>query len=251
MQLQTVTAYPVVLDVPGLIGFLGRVFGATETFRAIGSAGGYHAEVRIGDTQLWIGGGGPDVSWKGDPRPLAFHIYVPDTGAVYQGALDAGAESLQPPADREWGERTAHVKDPWGNCWYIATFRGANYFSEGAPTIQPFLQPLRAEPLIAFLSTAYGAVETGHAATPEGAILHTTLKIGNSALELIDAAGIYQPMPGMFYLYVDDADAVYSRAVACGAEAISAPADQSYGDRHGSVKDVAGNTWYIATRLPA
>jgi uncharacterized glyoxalase superfamily protein PhnB len=249
MELQSVTAYPVVHDVPALIDFLGRVFGATEIFRAIGSAGGYHAEVWIGDTQLWIGGGGADVSWKGDARPMAFHIYVPDTGAAYQRALDAGAESLQPPANQEWGERTAHVRDPWGNCWYIATFQGANYFSEGAPTIQPFLQPLRAEPVIAFLTRAFGAVETGRATSPEGVILHTTLKIGNSALELIDAAGIYQPMAGMFYLYVDDADAAYSRAVQCGGEAVSAPADQSYGDRQGSVKDAAGNTWYIATRL--
>jgi PhnB protein len=56
-------------------------------------------------------------------------------------------------------------------------------------------------------------------------------------------------MPGMFYLYVPDADAVYVRALGCGAEAISAPADQPYGDRNGVVKDIAGNTWYIATRL--
>ena len=106
-----------------------------------------------------------------------------------------------------------------------------------------------AEPVIAFLSAAFGAIEAGRAATPEGAILHSTVKIGNSAMELSDAAGIYQPMPGMFYLYVKDADAVYHTALASGAEAISAPADQPYGDRSGSVKDVAGNSWSIAMRL--
>jgi PhnB protein len=180
---------------------------------------------------------------------MAFHIYVPDADATYQRALDGGAESLQAPADQEWGERTANVKDPAGNCWYIATFKGENYFSDGAPTIQPYLQPLRAEPVIAFLASAFGATELGRAATPDGVILHTTLKIGNSALELSDAFGIYQPMPGMFYLYVPDADAVYLRALESGAEAISAPADQPYGDRTASVKDISGSTWYIATRL--
>jgi PhnB protein len=196
-----------------------------------------------------IGEGGPGLAWKGDARPMAFHIYVPDAGATYQLALDAGAESLQIPTDREWGERTANVKDSAGNYWYIATFRGENYFSDGAPTIQPFLQPLHCEPLIAFLTTAFGAIELGRAATPDGAILHTTLKIGNSSMELCDAQGIYQPMPGMFYLYVPDCDAVYCSAVESGAEAISPSADQPYGDRTASVKDVAGNIWYIAARL--
>ena len=249
MKTQTVTAYPVVHDVPALIAFLGHVFGAAEKLRAIGSAGGYHAEAQIGDTMLMIGGGGPDVAWKGDARPMAFHIYVPDTDATYQRALDAGGESLQAPADREWGERTANVKDPSGNCWYIATFQGENYFSDGAPTIQPFLQPLRAEPVIEFLTSAFGDAELGRASTPDGVILHTTLKIGNSAIELSDASGIYQPLPGMFYLDVANVDAVYGRALESGAESISAPADQTYGDRTGSVRDVAGNTWYIATRL--
>jgi PhnB protein len=249
MEPQTLTAYPVVQDVPALIAYLGQVFGATEKLRMIGSAGGYHTEAQIGDTMLMIGGGGPDVAWKGDARPMAFHIYVPDVDATYRSALDAGGESLQVPTNQEWGERTANVKDPAGNFWYIATFQGENYFSNGAPTIQPFLQPLRAEPVIEFLTSAFDATETGRAATPDGVILHTTLKLGNSSMELIDAAGIYQPMPGMFYLYVADADAIYARAVECGAEPISAPTDQPYGDRNGTVKDVAGNTWYIATRL--
>ena len=77
----------------------------------------------------------------------------------------------------------------------------------------------------------------------------STIKIGNSALELNDADGVYQPMPGMFYFYVEDADSIYTRAIECGAEAISAPVDHDYGDRSGCVKDVSGNTWYIATRL--
>jgi len=249
MEPQTVTAYPVVRDVPALIAFLGRVFGAAEKFRAIGSAGGYHTEVQIGDSMLMIGGGGPDVAWKGDARPMAFHIYVPDTDATYQRALDAGGESLQVPTNQDWGERTANVKDPAGNFWYIATFQGENYFSDGSPTIQPFLQPLRSEPVIAFLTAAFGADELGRAATPDGVILHTTLKIGNSSMELADANGIYQPMPGMFYLHVEDADAVYARALEAGAESISPPADQAYGDRTGSVKDASGSTWYIATCL--
>src|SRR3954454_22084416 len=154
MEQQTLTAYAVVLDVPALNRFLAKVFGAEETLRTVGSAGGFHTEVRIGDTQLMVGGGGEGVAWKGEARPMAFHIYVPDTDAAYQRALERDAQSLQAPAEQDWGERTANVKDPAGNNWYIATFHGENYFSEGAPTLQPFLQPAKAEPVIDFLVRA-------------------------------------------------------------------------------------------------
>ena len=51
---------------------------------------------------------------------------------------------------------------------------------------------------------------------------------------------------GSTYVYVDDADALYHRAVAAGATAMTPPTDQSYGDRVGSVKDSTGTIWYIA-----
>jgi len=49
---------------------------------------------------------------------------------------------------------------------------------------------------------------------------------------------------------VDDADAAYGRALACGAESVASPADQSYGHRTGAVRDSAGNSWYLAS-IPA
>lgn len=232
-------AYPVVRDAPGLIEFLKHTFGAIEEFRTVGSAGGIHCEMRIGDSRMMIGGG--------EPRPMAFHIYVPDVDATFQRALDAGAVALQALTDQEWGERTAQVKDPYGNNWYIATFQGENYFSQGAPTVQPYLHPVDAKPEIEFLELAFDARETGRATSPEGAILHTTLKIGDGALEITEAEGIYQPMPGMFYFYVPNVDESYKRALAAGATSISAPVDQSYGDRTAAVTDLIGNRWYLAT----
>jgi PhnB protein len=232
-----------------MIDFMTIVFDAEQTFRTHAS-GGYHCEARIGDCMMMIGGGGPDISWLGESRPMAFHIYVPDTDATYHRALAAGATSLQGPTNQPWGERTANVKDPFGNNWYIATFQGDNYYSDGAPTLQPYLHPVHSAPVIDFLMRAFDAEETGRATSPEGAILHTTVKIGDAAMEFFDAAGIYQPMPGMFYLYVPDVDVVYRRALEAGATSISEPVNQSYGDRSGGVKDAFGNKWYIATHLP-
>jgi len=56
-------------------------------------------------------------------------------------------------------------------------------------------------------------------------------------------------MNSMFYLYVPDVDSAYRRAVAAGATSSQEPADQPYGDRTASVKDIFGHQWYIATHI--
>ena len=55
------------------------------------------------------------------------------------------------------------------------------------------------------------------------------------------ARGEYQPMPGAIYLYVNDTDAVYERALQAGSTSLREPADQFYGDRSAGVKDPSGN----------
>lgn len=246
---RTVTPYPVARDAAGLIDFITQVFHAKEQIRSVGSAGGIHCELLLGDSMMMIGGGGPGLSWSGNDQPMAFHVYVPDTDATYQRALDRGAVSIQPPADHEYGERGASVRDYSGNHWYIATFRGDTYFRPDFPIVQPSLHPLRAEPVIQFLKRAFGATELGRYTTPQGVILHTTVKIGDSTIEMGEAHGPYQPMPGMFYLYLPNVDAAYTRALQAGADSTSQPADQPYGDRTATVKDVFGNQWCLATRI--
>jgi PhnB protein len=246
----TLTTYLVAQDADGLITFLTKTFGAEETFRSgPGSEGGLHAEVRIGDSMLMVGGGGAGLKWRGTPMPSAFHIYVRDCDATYARALEAGAASIAEPADQDYGERTATVKDAAGNFWYIATYKGESYKSEGAPTLQPYLHPLRAEPVLNFMKRAFGAEELGRYTAPDGVIHHTTVRIGNAHMEMGEAHGPYQPMPTMFYLYVEDCDALYKRAMSAGATSISEPKDQPYGDRSGGVVDPFGNKWYIATHI--
>src|SRR3954447_7440438 len=87
----TVTPYVVVHDVPALIDFAVRAFGARELGRTSGGGGGMHAEVEIGDSKLMIGGGSPEQPWSGDARPTAFHVYVPKVDDAFERALQAGA----------------------------------------------------------------------------------------------------------------------------------------------------------------
>ncbi len=114
----TVTPYLMVREAAKLIDFVKEAFAATELFRGTGSAGGIHAEVRIGDSMVMIGGAG---TWNGEPMPAAIYLYMDDVDAVYKRALQAGAASLSEPADQPYGDRIAGVKDPFGNVWYIAT----------------------------------------------------------------------------------------------------------------------------------
>ena len=58
----------------------------------------------------------------------------------------------------------------------------------------------------------------------------------------------YKPMPTGIYLYVEDCDATYNRALQEGATSLMEPANQFYGDRSCGVKDQFGNQWWIATR---
>ena len=101
-----------------LIEFLQKAFGGKEVYRAQSPEGVvHHAQVRIGDSLISMG----DAHGPYQPMPSTLHLYVPDTDALYDRALAAGATSIQPPADQPYGDRSAGVTDPFGNRWFIAT----------------------------------------------------------------------------------------------------------------------------------
>jgi PhnB protein len=89
-----------------------------------------------------------------------------------------------------------------------------------------------AEKLIDFVKNAFDAKETFRMSMPDGAIGHAEVKLGDSVIMLSEArGGEYKPMPTGIYLYVEDCDATYRRALEAGATSIMQPTDQFYGDR--------------------
>jgi PhnB protein len=242
----TVTPYLVVANVHEEVDFLEKVFAAKGKIYGLGSAGGFHSEYKIGDSALMIGGGGRGSKWKGASTPGSLHVYVEDIDSVYERALQAGATSLMPPTDMEYGERSAAFLDPGGNHWYPATAVGAHYIPEGAPNLMAYLHPRGAQKQIDFLQSAFGAEEVFRHES-EGTIYHAKVRIGNSIVEMGEAHDQWQPMPMHFMLYADDVDLSYARAMkAEGAISLGEPANQSYGSRTGSVKDPFDNVWYIS-----
>jgi PhnB protein len=244
--IRSVTLYLAVRPAVELVEFVKRAFGAEELVRTTGSAGGVHAEVRIGDTRVMIGGGG---AWAGTPRPTALHLYVTDADQVYRAALEAGADSLRGPVDQPYGDREASVKDIAGNHWYIATHQAGSHIPAGLGTVTPYLHPRGTPELIAFMKQAFAAEEMAIHRGPEGSIVHAKIRVGGSVVEMGEAHGEWGPMPTMFYVYVDDVDAWYRRALAAGATSMEAPALQPYGERRAAVRDAFDNQWYLAAAV--
>lgn len=240
---RTVTPYITVPEGAKLIEFLKRTFGAEELLRAPSPAG-FHAEIRIGDSILMIGSG---ESLRGHERIGAFHVYVPDCDAAYQRAMEAGASSMGEPADRPYGERSGFVKDCAGNQWYIATRFGSTFAPEGLGTVVPFLLPPNARALIDFLKQAFGAEEMA-VFEESGRVVHAAVRIGDAVMEMGEPHEV-QFLPSRFFLYVEDCDAWYRRAVAAGATSLQEPTDQPYGHRTSMVLDPFGYQWVPASLL--
>jgi PhnB protein len=115
-----------------------------------------------------------------------------------------------------------------------------NPIPEGWHSVTPRLLVHDTARLVEFLKQAFGA--TGEFRTD----IPSVISIGDS-LVMISGVGRRDPMPAFLYLYVDDIDATYQRALDAGAESLEAPQDMPYGDRRGMVKDPCGNIWQIAT----
>ena len=120
---------------------------------------------------------------------------------------------------------------------------------DGYHTLTPFIMVVGGAKSLEFLKNSFDAKEISIHKNPDGTIMHAELQIGDSRLMLAEATEKYPAMPTMIYVYVDDADAVYKKAMAAGAESLREPTDEFYGDRSCGVKDASGNQWWIATHV--
>jgi PhnB protein len=245
--LTSIIPYVIVRPAAQFIEFLRSSFEGVERMRMPAPDGSImHAEVAIGNGAIEVSDGNAEYS----TAPQAIHLYVDDPDATYARTLQAGATSFYAPTDdHPSGDRWGAVKDPFGNHWYIAKPRGWTPGPEGLRSVQPYLHLREAHKMIPFLEAAFGAEEMGAHKSPEGAVLHATIRIGNATLEIDEAHGEFQPMPCHLHLYVPDTDAVYAQALQAGATSIDPPRDAPYGDRAAGVKDAWGNSWFIATYL--
>jgi len=129
---------------------------------------------------------------------------------------------------------------------------------EGFHSVTPHLIFDDSAKAIDWYKRALGADEKTRAVGPDGKIMHAELQIGNSRIMLNDAMGggrsvkAFGGSPVGFWIYVEDCDSLFNRAVAAGGQVAQGPmgqlADQFWGDRTGTFTDPFGYQWTIATR---
>src|SRR6266542_5654738 len=135
----------------------------------------------------------------------------------------------------------------------VGMAKAKNAVPEGYHTVTPQLTLDNAAQAIDWYKKALGAEEMGRAVGPDGAIMHAELKIGDSRIMLNDPImGGKGPKaiggsPASLWIYVEDCDALFNRAVAAGAQVLGGPMgqlqDQFWGDRSGTVIDPEGYKW--------
>src|SRR5260370_35026388 len=129
-----------------------------------------------------------------------------------------------------------------------ASVPAVHYLRPGLTSITTCIIMNKAAEFIEFLKAAFGGVEKLRVPTPDGRIMHAEVAIGNGAVEGRGGSEQFPAAPTEIHLYVDDADATYTRALQAGATSIYAPTDDHpSGDRWGTLQDQFGNRWHIAT----
>ena len=112
---------------------------------------------------------------------------------------------------------------------------------DGWHTVTPRLVARDPENLVTFIKQVFhgrGEFRPG---------LPAEIRIGDSVVMVSDGGGLREPVRAFLYVYVEDTDSTYQRAIEANAISIEAPADMPYGDRRATVKDECGNLWQIAT----
>ena len=115
-----------------------------------------------------------------------------------------------------------------------------DHVPDGWPTVVPRISVSDPAALVAFVREVFGAAGEFHPERP------TELRLGDSLI-MVGPALDRDAMPAFLYVYVEDTDATFARAVSRGAATVEEPRDMPYGDRRAMVRDAWGNVWQIAT----
>lgn len=120
---------------------------------------------------------------------------------------------------------------------------------EGYHTVTPYLTVVDVDQQLEFVQAAFGARVHELMRDDNGKARHADVVIGDSHVMMGQARDEWKPMPASLYLYVDDVDAIYAKAIAAGGKSMREPTNEFYGDRSSGVQDANGNYWWISTHV--
>ena len=125
------------------------------------------------------------------------------------------------------------------------------YKPDGYNSVSPYLVVDGASRTIAFLTRVFDAIELRRFPAPDGSgrLMHAEVRIDDTVIMLGDAAPGWPPATSNVHVYVVDVDATYRRSLEAGATSVQEPLKKDGADKRGGVKDPAGTTWWIATKV--
>ena len=114
-------------------------------------------------------------------------------------------------------------------------------------TVTPYLVVPDGDAELKFLQAAFAGTQTMCERNPDNSVLHAEIKIGDSMIMMGQAGAQWKALNAALYLWVENVDEVYAKALAAGATSQSAPEDKPYGHRNAGVVDSCGITWWIGS----
>lgn len=118
----------------------------------------------------------------------------------------------------------------------------------GYASVAPWIIGKDTVGLMRFLSEAFDAEDLGSFENADGSIGHAEMRIGNTIILMFDMRD-WPPTPAFLRLFVEDAEELFKRAVAAGAQPITQVTHLAFGDKVGRVRDPYGNVWWLQQRV--
>ena len=118
----------------------------------------------------------------------------------------------------------------------------------GYPSMSPYLICNDAEALIDFTAKVFGSTLLRRFDRPDGSLMHAEVRIDDSVLMIGGAAPGFEPTSPHIHLYLADAEDVFNRAIAEGAEVVQPMARKEKDDLRGGFRDPSGTNWWVATQ---
>jgi uncharacterized glyoxalase superfamily protein PhnB len=244
---RSLTPYLILDQAADFLKFIEGAFGAKERLLMRDDDGIIrHAEAQLGESVLEFA----EASGQWKAMPAGLHYYVPNSDEVYARALKAGGTSIYEPANRDYGDREAGIRDPAGNFWFIATHTAGKGFKPVTlQDLNSYFSVKDSARFLDFLEKAFRAETVDKHASKDGSIMHAQVRIGDTVVELSEGRAPWGPRSVSHHYYVENCDQVFAQGLANSCSVLQPMAEQFYGDRSGSLLDPWGNHWYIASHL--
>jgi PhnB protein len=121
-----------------------------------------------------------------------------------------------------------------------------NHAPAGYTTVAPWIMTRDTGRLLDFITTVFDGQELARVPLEDGTIGHAEIRVGDTILLAFDQRADWPDLPSLLRVFVPDADETMARAVAAGAQIVTEPLTQAFGQRGGRVRDPFGNIWWIS-----